>query len=126
MKPILIAAVTIVNIALLTYSIGIITEQRKHRVTGAVVTFLSIGVICDIAATICMILGSESSPFSPHGFLGYSSLIGMVIDTILIWRFRLLYGALAEVPRRLHLYSRIAYSWWLVAYISGGLLVALR
>ncbi len=91
-----------------------------------VLGFLSVGVICDIVATALMIIGSENSPFTPHGILGYSSLVGMVTDTVLIWRLRVKNGADAEVPRKLHVYSRIAYIWWLFAYVSGGLLVALK
>ena len=64
MKPVLIAAVTIVNVALIAYTVGIITEQRKRRVTNTVLTFLTVGVIMDITATVCMIIGSENSPFS--------------------------------------------------------------
>jgi hypothetical protein len=115
-----------VTFALLSYTIGIITEQRKRRITKVVLAFLTIGVTLDITATACMIIGSENSPFTPHGILGYSSLAAMLMDTILIWRFRLSQGPNSSVPRWLHLYSRIAYSWWVLAYITGGLLVAMK
>jgi hypothetical protein len=121
-KPILLAGTIIVNLALISYSVGIITEQIKRRVTGRVLVFLSIGVLLDITATACMIIGSENSPFTPHGLLGYSSLTAMVIETALAWRHHVRYGD-AEVAPRLHLYSRLAYIWWLLAYITGALLV---
>jgi hypothetical protein len=73
-----------------------------------------------------MIIGSENSPFTLHGIMGYSSLAGMVTDTVLIWRVRLRRGGAAEIPRSLHLYSRIAYFWWILAYITGGLLIAFK
>lgn len=126
MKPVLIAAVIIVNVALISYTIGIITEQRKKVVSGVVISFLTLGIITDITATGLMIMGSESGWFTLHGVLGYSSLGGMLTDTILIWKHRLNYGSAVPVPRGLHLYSRIAYSWWVIAYISGGVLVALK
>jgi hypothetical protein len=72
-----------------------------------------------------MIIGSEHSPFTLHGILGYSSLAAMLIDTVAIWRFRLARGGEVVVPRGLHLYSRIAYTWWILAYITGGLIVAM-
>jgi hypothetical protein len=125
MKPVLIAGMTIVNLALISYAIGVITEQRRHRVTSAVVGFLSVGVVLDITATACMITGSTQGLFTPHGILGYSSLAVMLLDTILIWRFRLNHGA-AEVPRALHLYSRYAFVWWVVAYITGAIMVMAR
>ena len=51
------------------------------------------------------------------------SLAGMLVDTFLIWRQRIKAGAVSEVPRKLHLYSRFAYIWWILAFISGGALV---
>ncbi len=125
MKPILVAGTIIVNFALLSYSIGIITEQRRHKVTRNVLWFLTIGVVLDITATVCMIIGSTNSPFSLHGILGYSSLTAMLIETFLAWRHRLTLGE-GEVPRGLHLYSRMAYIWWVLAYITGALLVFLN
>ncbi len=119
------AGTSIVILALISYSIGIITEQRRHRVSRLVIRALTIGVIFDISATTCMIIGSSHSPFTLHGILGYSSLAAMLTDTALAWRHRLAHGE-AEVPRGLHLYSRIAYIWWVAAFITGGLLVALH
>jgi len=126
MKPILIAGSTIVTLALISYSIGVITEQRKRVVNNVVLTFLTIGVILDITATTCMIIGSENTPFTIHGILGYSSLTGMLVDCILIWRFRRRYGASVVVSGGLHLYSRFAYTWWILAYVTGAVLVATR
>lgn len=116
----------IVTLALISYSIAILTEQFKKNITKRVLTFLSIGVILDISATICMIIGSSHGPFTLHGALGYSSLTLMLIDTLLIWKQRNRSGINSTVPNGLHLYSRIAYIWWVLAYITGGLLVALR
>jgi hypothetical protein len=73
-----------------------------------------------------MIIGSSRGAFTLHGALGYSSLAAMLTDTVLIWRFYLANGAEAEVSRGLHLYSRVAFTWWVIAYVTGGLLVALR
>lgn len=116
----------VVILALMAYSAGIITEQIKKHVTNTVLAFISIGVLLDIFATAFMILGSSNSPFSLHGFIGYSSLAGMLTDAILLWRFRLKYGDTQIVNRALHLYSRIAYSWWVMAFITGGLLVLFK
>ena len=124
MKPILIAGIVIVQFALICYGIGVITEQRRHRISRFVITFLTFGIAFDIIATACMIIGSENSPFSLHGILGYSSLVGMLIDVILAWRFYLKSGSSTLVPRGLHLYSRYAYLWWVAAYIAGAIMVS--
>jgi hypothetical protein len=125
LAPILIAGTIIVNLALIFYTVGIVLEQRRHRVTRNVIRFLTLGVLFDVTATVCMITGSPNSPFSLHGLLGYSSLTAMLIETFLAWRHRSEHGE-AEVGRGLHLYSRIAYIWWVAAYITGALLVMAR
>ena len=126
MNPILIAGTSIVNLALIAYSIAIISEQRKKLVTNKVLIFMSIGVFFDIIATICMIIVSSKTAFTSHGLLGYSSLTVMLIDCYLLWEFRVGYGKDQVVGRNLNLYSRFAYIWWLVAYITGAIIVATR
>ncbi|MCF8372431.1 MAG: hypothetical protein K9H64_12455 [Bacteroidales bacterium] len=116
----------VVTFALISYTIGIISEQRSKRVNRMVLIFLSIGIVLDIFATACMILGSPNSPFTFHGFVGYSGLAAMLTDTILIWRLYAKNELNVTVPRNLHLYSRYAYLWWVGAFITGALLVALK
>lgn len=126
MKPLAIFAATVVTLALISYSIAIITEQRKKLVINRVLIFLTMGVVLDISATIMMIIVSENSPFTIHGLLGYSSLTLMLIDAVLLWRFRISKGAGTIVSRPLHLYSRVAYMWWVAAYITGTMLVMMK
>jgi hypothetical protein len=116
----------IVTFALSAYSIGIITEQRRKMITRRVLIFVSIGIVLDVIATIFMIVGSPNSPFTFHGFVGYSALAAMLIDTVLIWKLYRKNGFDCAVPRGIHIYSRYAYIWWVLAYITGGLLVALK
>ena len=122
MSPILITGTIIVNLALAFYTVGIVIEQRTRRVSRTVVTFLTAGVVFDLVATGCMIAGSSRGPFTAHGLLGFSSLAAMLAETALAWRHRLRQGD-AEVPSWLHRYSRIAYGWWIAAYITGAILV---
>lgn len=117
---------SIVILALASYSVAIITEQRKKILSKTVLIFLTLGVVLDITATTFMILGSSKGGFTLHGFIGYSSLLGMFIDAILLWRQKSKSGLNAVVPKKLHIYSRYAYIWWVLAFITGGLLVALK
>lgn len=126
MKPILIAGTTIVNLALISYSVFIYSERKAKQPTKKVLTFLTIGVILDITATICMITGSSNSPFSVHGILGYSSLAGMLTDAVLIWRTRITEGKDGKISPAVHKYSLVAFCWWVAAYITGALLVFLK
>ena len=115
----------VVLFALLFYSIGFAKIQRKRVVNSRVLLFFTLGVVLDISATILMILGSSNGLLTFHGMLGYSALLGMSIDAFLLWKHNLKQGADAKVDQRLNIYSRVAYSWWVVAFITGGLLVAM-
>jgi hypothetical protein len=126
MNTLALTGIIIVQAALLCYSIAIISEQHLRRITKKVLGFLALGVLFDITATAFMILGSSRGPFTLHGILGYSSLAGMLIDAILMWRFHRNNVSNNKVTRGLHWYSLGAYLWWIAAYITGGLLVALR
>jgi len=117
----LMRAVVVVTVALVFYSIGVITEQRKHAVTRLVLFFLTGGVILDITSTILMIINSGNIPITAHGIIGYTALLVMLIDGILIWR-QWRRNKNGPVPRRLHLYTRIAYGWWVIAYIAGAII----
>ena len=113
---------TIVTLALISYSIGILSEQFKKKFIPRVMIFITLGVILDITATVFMILGSRNSPFTVHGFIGYSALLVMIIEVIRLWRSFRGAGVGIEVPKSLHMYSRYAYIWWVVAYITGSLI----
>jgi len=121
-NPVLLTGTIIVNLALIFYTVGIFIEQRSRRVSSKVVTLLTAGVIFDLVATACMIAGSSRGPFTAHGLLGFSSLAAMLLETGFAWRHRLRQGE-SEVPSWLHRYSRLAYGWWIVAYVTGAILV---
>lgn len=126
MNPLLKTGTIIVVFALASYSIAIFTEQRKKILRRRILVFLTLGVALDITATIFMILGSSKGIFTLHGIIGYSSLAGMFIDAVMIWRLKMKNGSYCPVPGKIHIYSRYAYIWWVIAFITGGLLVALR
>lgn len=115
----------IVFFALVFYSIAIITEQRKEIINKNVLWFLTAGVCFDICATVFMILGSSKGGLTAHGLIGYSSLLAMFTDAVFVWRHKIKYGFNSKPHHWLHLYSRYAYIWWVLAFITGGLLVAL-
>ena len=126
MNPLLKTGTIIVVFALASYSIAIFTEQRKKILRRRILVFLTLGVALDITATIFMILGSSKGIFTLHGIIGYSSLAGMFIDAVMIWRLKMKNGSYCPIPDKIHIYSRYAYIWWVIAFITGGLLIALR
>ncbi len=112
----------IVTFALASYLTAIITEQKRKRLVRRVLIFITAGLTLDISATACMIIGSQNSPFTLHGFIGYSALLIMVTETFQLWRLFKKEGLDCEVPHRLHIYSRIAIIWWVLAYITGSMI----
>lgn len=117
---------SIVIFALASYSISIFTEQIKKTISRFILTYLTAGIVLDITATLFMIMGSSKGALTLHGILGYSALAAMLIDTLLIWRFYKKHDLGTQVAKGLHLYSRFAYIYWVVAFITGILLVVFR
>ena len=126
MNPTLIWGTRIVVIALLSYTLAFVIEQRKTLITRAVLIFQSGGLVFDVVSTLLMILGSGNTPLTVHGFIGYSALVIMIIKTIFFWRHSNRHGVSGKVGKSLHWYSRVAYVWWVVAFVLGGLLVFLK
>ena len=125
MKPILIVGTSKVTLALISYTLFIFSERKTKRAGNKVLLFLTIGVIFDITATICMVIGSSKSPFTLHGILGYSSLLGMVTDAFFTWRSMYKYGKDSPLSVSLHTSTLISSCWWIFASITGFLLVLL-
>lgn len=122
MEPVIVFGVVVVNLALISYGVGIVAEQTARAVTARALFWLRLGVVLDIVATTAMVLGSSSGPFTQHGLVGFSALAVMITETVLAGRHRARFGD-GEVPRWFHLFSRGAYAWWVVAYFTGAWLV---
>jgi hypothetical protein len=125
MKPILIAGISIVNLALISYTTAIIIQTRKKLLTRYVLIFLVTGVIFDITSTICMIIASGKS-ITLHGIIGYSALAGMLTETIFLYLQKRKYGINSSISTQLKLWSAIAYFYWVLAYITGAIIVMMK
>jgi hypothetical protein len=125
MKTASIIGSMVVILAMISYSIGYFREKKQQLITRKILLFYSIGLTLDITATILMIIGSTKGLITLHGVIGYSSLLGMLTDTFLLWRYYQTEGPHKMVSRSLQIYSSISYSWWIVAFITGGALVAI-
>jgi len=122
MTTLRLAAVSTVTTALVLYTIGALKELRARRATPGVCGTLTAGVGFDVTATVLMILATQRGGLTVHGVLGYSALAAMATDMLLMWRHRRRSGS-DPLGRGLHLYSRLAYVYWVVAYFTGAALV---
>ena len=123
MNPLLMTGVTIVVLALASYTTAIVTQAKRRSPTPVMRAFLTVGVALDATATAFMIAGSRKVPLTFHGILGYSAFLLMATDLALVWRSYRLRGV-EPFPPRLHRYSIVAYSWWVAAFVAGIIVVA--
>lgn len=126
MQKVTIVGIVFVHIALILYTLFIISENKKQKATKSVLVFITLAVIFDIAATTCMMIGTTRTYFTFHGILGYVGLLLMLTDAFLLWKFKLKYGAEILISKSLNSFSKIAYIWWLIAFLTGVLVSIFR
>jgi len=122
MNTLLITGTIMVTFALICYTLAIIFEQRKHILTRMFAAFLFTGFIFDFISTLFMISGSKNGPFTIHGLIGYTSLLGMFFACVLILRILKANGFHNQISRKIHVYTNIAYIWWVISYITGAII----
>ena len=125
MKPVLIAGISIVNLALLSYTTAIAIQTRKKLLTRYVLIFLVTGVVFDVTSTICMIIASGKS-ITLHGIIGYTALAGMLVETIFSYLRKRKYGLNSTISPQFRLWSVMAYLYWVMAYITGAIIVMMK
>jgi hypothetical protein len=108
-----------VHFALIFYTLFIIFEGKDLRATTRVLLLITFAVLFDITATACMMIGTTRTYFTFHGIIGYIGLLLMIIDFILLLKHRVKNSVDRLISRPLLLYSKIAYFWWLAAFITG-------
>jgi hypothetical protein len=126
MAKITILGIVFVHIALILYTLFIIFENRKQRTTKSVLALITFAVIFDILATTCMMIGTTRTYFTFHGIMGYIGLLLMVADAYLLWKYKLKYGVEILISKSLNSFSKIAYIWWIIAFITGVLVSIFR
>lgn len=119
MRTVTLIGVVLVHLALIFYVLFIIYENKKRKAATSVLTLITLAVIFDIAATTCMMLGTTRTYFTFHGIIGYIGLLLMLIDAVLLWKHKIKNGADVLLSSGLHLYSKIAFTWWIVAFLTG-------
>ncbi len=126
MPKITIAGIILVQLALILYTLFIIAENRKKRTTKIVLVLITLAILFDISATACMMIGTTKTYFTFHGIIGYIGLLLMVTDAVLLWKYKIKYGAEILISKSLNSFSKIAYLWWIIAFITGVLVSIFR
>lgn len=126
MNHVLITGSFIVTVALVFYSLALKNELKNHVLSRKLFRLFRIGLLFDFTATCFMIAGSPNTPFTVHGFIGYSALTAMSIEVFLLWKLYRAEGRDSVIPPRIHKYTLFAYTWWVLAYITGGMIAILN
>jgi len=126
MAKVTIVGIFFVHLALILYTLFIIYESKKQKTTKSVLFLITLAVIFDIVATTCMMIGTTRTYFTFHGIMGYIGLLLMIVDATLLWKFKFKQGVETIISKSLNLFSKIAYAWWIVAYITGVLVSIYR
>jgi len=121
MNVFLFCGMGVVTAALIFYTIFVIIKNKSKALNIRICTILSLGALFDVSGTILMIIGSKRIPLTVHGIIGYTALLGMIVETVLMWRY-LAKHEKEEIKKSLNIYTWIAYSWWIIAYFAGGIL----
>ena len=123
---VIVVGVILIHIALVLYSIFIYKERKYKRATNGVVGFITAAVVFDIAATLCMMIGTVENWLTLHGVLGYTALTVMVIDAVFIWRHRRKHGTEVPFSETLNRNSKLGYILWLIAFGTGEWLAVIN
>jgi TRAP-type C4-dicarboxylate transport system permease large subunit len=126
MNSVIVAGVLLIHFALIWYSIFFYKEHKYKRATKGLLFFITLAVMFDMSATICMMIGTESIYFTLHGSLGYLALFIMIIDTLLIWQHKIKNGSKKEFSSNLNRYSKFAYLLWITAFATGEYLAIIN
>lgn len=119
METVIIVGIVFVHLALLFYTIFIIKDFKIAKATNSLLFYLTTAVVFDLIATSCMMIGTTNTYFTFHGIIGYIGLLAMIIDAVLVWKHKITNGADALFSKGLNLYSKLAYVWWVIAFITG-------
>lgn len=119
MPTVIIAGIILVHLALIFYILFIINEHKKRKAATSVITLITLAVLFDISATSCMMIGTTRTFFTFHGIMGYAGLLMMIVDAVLIWKHKIQKGPELLFSKGLNLYSKIAFIWWMIAFITG-------
>lgn len=113
----------IITLSLLAYGIGSISLVRFRIIGSLVVVFLSLGVILDLTAISLMVIGAKSSIITAHSIIGYLAFLSMFVLTTWVWKIFLTKGKDFKAGKKMVLYTKVAYFFWVLAYLLGSILI---
>ena len=110
------AAVIIINLALLFYSIGVWSERIQGRLKIWHTVFFWLGLVFDTWGTGLMLEFAGGLTFDIHGLSGLLAIILMLVHAI--WATYVLIKKDENMILRFHKFSVFVWVVWLIPYFS--------
>lgn len=117
-KTMLLAAMILVVIALIPYTMSVIVIHKNKKITKKAFRLQTIGVILDITGTVCMFNIRPGFSWTTHAIFSLLGLVLMAIEVMFHIKF---YNK--EIPKWLLWYTKIDYIYWLFIFFLGGALL---
>ena len=111
-----VAAVIIINLALLFYSIGVWSERIQGRLKIWHTVFFWLGLVFDTWGTGLMLEFAGGLTFDIHGLSGLLAIILMLVHAI--WATYVLIKKDENMILRFHKFSVFVWVVWLIPYFS--------
>ena len=110
------AAIIIINLALIFYSIGVWSERIQGRLKVWHNVFFCFGLVCDTWGTGLMFEFVGGMSYDIHGFSGVLAIVLMFIHAI--WATVVLIKKDEKMIANFHKFSIAVWLIWLVPYLS--------
>lgn len=110
------AAVIIINLALLFYSIGVWSERLQGRLKVWHTVFFWLGLVCDTWGTGLMFEFVGGMAYDIHGYSGVLAIALMFIHAI--WATIVLFKKDEKMIANFHKFSVAVWVIWLIPYLS--------
>lgn len=115
----LIAAIVIISMALIFYSVGVWSERIQGGLRGWHVVAFGLGLVCDFVGTAFMaeLVRLTGQDNRLHAVLGSIAIFLMAIHAF--WAFRTFRKGSPQAKRRFSRFSVIVWCIWLIPYFIG-------
>src|SRR5512134_937440 len=110
------AAIIIINLALVFYSIGVWSERLQGRLKPWHLVFFWLGLVCDTWGTGLMLEMAGGLTFDIHGVTGVIAIVLMLIHAI--WATVVLIRKDEKAILNFHKFSLLVWCIWLIPYFS--------
>lgn len=115
----LIAAIIIITMALIFYSVGVWSERIQHGLRGWHVVAFGLGLVCDFVGTAFMaeLVRLTGQDNRLHAVLGSIAVFLMAIHAV--WAFWTFRKGSVRAKRNFSRFSIVVWCIWLIPYFIG-------